>query len=199
MFLCFIFFVKAWNHLGAASELAGRGTQAVAAYRRALKLLEEQGDRFDPASASSGAATAEAWEEAVRLARVNLGRALVLNGGYDEEYVTDLAPCVPATGCLTETRRIRWWNRVDGSHFHRIANAEFNTWTLFFHGPRARVRLGQVSKLKGWGFLRRGSNEAATTEFVPFDTSSTFEWWRTAPTGGETGREPLLPHVGDVF
>lgn len=72
-------FTKAWNYLGAASELAGRGTQAVAAYRRALGLLEEQGQRF---RAAAGAG--EEWEELVRLARVNLGRALVLAGQAEE-------------------------------------------------------------------------------------------------------------------
>lgn len=72
---------QAWNHLGAAAELAGRGTQAIAAYRRALSLLEEQGARFGGGGeGSSEEETCARWREAVRLARCNIGRALVLKG-----------------------------------------------------------------------------------------------------------------------
>eukprot|EP00903_Cladosiphon_okamuranus_P012909 g12052.t2 len=66
---------QAWNYLGAASELAGRATQAVTAYRRALGLLEEQGDSLG---------RGEVWAEVVRMAKVNLGRALVLKGEAEE-------------------------------------------------------------------------------------------------------------------
>ena len=48
------------------------------------------------------------------------GRALVLSGGYTEECVTDLCPAAGDSGCLIEERRIRWWNKVNGNHFHRI-------------------------------------------------------------------------------
>ncbi len=118
------------------------------------------------------------------------GRALVLSGGYDEEVVTDLAPA-HESGCLVETRRITWWNRVDGSHFHRIANAAPGTWTLFFHGPRVRVRQGMASKPKGWGFLERDLRDGEwATVFTPYPSSSR-EWWWDAPTGALSGREPL--------
>lgn len=72
---------QAWNHLGAAAELAGRGSQAVGAYRRALNLLEEQGARFGEGSeGNSEEGRCASWKEAVRLARCNMGRALVLKG-----------------------------------------------------------------------------------------------------------------------
>lgn len=88
--------MQAWNYLGAASELAGRGTQAVAAYRRALGLLEDQRERFE---ATAGAEGREVWEEAVRLTKGNVGRALVLVGGA-EEAVACLGEAEPAQVCM---------------------------------------------------------------------------------------------------
>lgn len=125
----------------------------------------------------------------------NWGRALVLSGSYNEEVVTDLCPhATPAggSGCLTETRRVRWWNSVNGNHFHRIANAQPGTWTLFFHGARTRVRMGQCSKLKGWGFLENfyGVGIHNVTIFRPFPVTSG-EWWLKAPKGRDSAREPL--------
>jgi hypothetical protein len=90
------------------------------------------------------------------------GRSLVPRGGYDEEVVCDLS----ADGPITKTRRVRWWNVVNGNHFHRVARADVGTWTLFFHGPRV---VG-----KGWGFLEG-------REFVPAESASA-EWWKTAPS-----------------
>jgi hypothetical protein len=121
------------------------------------------------------------------------GRALVLRGGYDEEVATDLTTS-SADGYLSETRRIRWWNRVDGSHFHRIANAKPGTWTLFFHGPRAKVDRGHVTQLKGWGFLSRGDHCVTFTPYAP-GPSEGAGWWLTAPTGRDAGRVPLYGGV----
>lgn len=112
------------------------------------------------------------------------GRALVLCGGYDEEVATDLSSAAPE-GYVVETRRVRFWNLVNGSHFHRIANAEPGTWTLFFHGPRARVGIRQ----KGWGFLHK---EGECAVYVPFQPGrgEGSGWWRTAPQGRHAGRVP---------
>lgn len=117
------------------------------------------------------------------------GRALVLCGGYDEEVATDLTTS-SVDGYLAETRRIRWWNQVDGSHFHRIANAKPGTWTLFFHGPRATVERGHVTQLKGWGFLSRGDH---CVTFTPFNSGGTppGDWWLWEPKGRDAGRVPL--------
>lgn len=117
------------------------------------------------------------------------GRALVLSGGYEEEVVTDLCPTTGPSGCVTATRRIRWWNRVDASHFHRIKNAKKNTWTLFMHGKRQRITLGMASRPKGWGFLEASACGTAT-RFTPFSGTSP-KWWLTAPVGSASGREPL--------
>lgn len=117
-------------------------------------------------------------------------RAAVLSGSYLEEVATDLCPfATPAggSGCITETRTIRWWNRIDGNHFHRIKRTEPGTWTLFFHGKRQRVKMGQCSKLKGWGFLE---NSCGVTVFRPFPVSSG-AWWHEAPKGRNSKREPL--------
>lgn len=92
--------LQAWNYLGAASELAGRGTQAVTAYRRALGLLEEQRNSFATCSSAPGTGEGGAWAEAVRVARANLGRALVLKGEAGEAVsylgpgdLTEVLPC----------------------------------------------------------------------------------------------------------
>ena len=124
------------------------------------------------------------------------GRALVLRGGYDEEVATDLTTS-SADGYLSETRRVRWWNRVDGSHFHRIANAKPGTWTLFFHGPRAKVDRGHVTQLKGWGFLSRGDHCVTFTPYAP-GPSEGAGWWLTAPTGRDAGRVPFGGYVDPV-
>lgn len=113
-------------------------------------------------------------------------RALVLSGGYDEESVHDLTIATP-TGCLIQTRRVNWWNRVNGNHFHRIANAAPGTWTLFFHGPRVQIGEGMATYAKGWGFLERDTD---TVRFRPF-LSANSNWKDTAPFGRDAGRVPL--------
>ena len=119
-------------------------------------------------------------------------RAAVLAGSYIEEVATDICPfATPAggSGCITEMRKIRWWNKINGNHFHRIVKIEPGTWTLFFHGARQRVKVGQCSKLKGWGFLEAFCSPGlhGATVFRSFPVSSG-EWWLTAPKGAEAGR-----------
>lgn len=114
-------------------------------------------------------------------------RSAVLSGSYVEEVATDICPAAGSSGCVTETRKVRWWNRVDGNRFHRITQAEPGTWTLFFHGPRQRVKVGQCSKIKGWGFLER---DGSTTVFRPFPVGGC-EWWYEAPKGKNSKREPV--------
>lgn len=89
--------LQAWNHLGAAAELAGQGTQAVTAYRRAVGLLKEQGARFQ-GSRDEPEETKELLDEALRLGRSNLGRALVREG-QAEEAVSLLAESDLAEVC----------------------------------------------------------------------------------------------------
>ncbi|MCH9838633.1 hypothetical protein K0U83_23420 [bacterium] len=127
------------------------------------------------------------------------GRALVLSGGYDEEVPVDLCPHASPSGCVTETRKVRWWNKVDGGHFHRISNAAPGTWTLFFHGPKQRINKGHCSKLKGWGFLENvyALGLHNVTVFTPWPVQSG-EWWKDAKLGRDVGREPLPPRVGGV-
>lgn len=123
------------------------------------------------------------------------GRALVLTGRYREERVDDVTTAL-GSGCLTTHRVIRFWNRVNGRDFHRIADAKPNTWTLFFHGPRVQVRRGQASKPKGWGFLDRRvrlstrNGPVAEVVYTPFPAGSDPEWWNTAPKGRDSLREP---------
>lgn len=89
------------NISGAAAELAGRSSQAVAAYRRALVLLEVQRARFGGAAGGAGSVGREGGgvgdvgymgessgnsrcAEAARVARRNLGRVLTLEGQAED-------------------------------------------------------------------------------------------------------------------
>jgi hypothetical protein len=104
------------------------------------------------------------------------GRSAVLSGAYDEESVVDICPHMPG-GAVTVSRRVRWFNRVDGNHFHRISNAAPNTWTLFIHGPRQWVqRPDGVYVRKGWGFLENCT-------FVEYPSAAD-DWWLRAPRRG---------------
>ena len=115
------------------------------------------------------------------------GRALVLAGRYDEEYVGTNTVLVSGTFFTSRaiiTHRIRWWNKVNGDHFHRISNARPGTWTLFFHSPRVQVN----GKLKGWGFLEKGK---FTPYPYPLRETDEPRWWVNAKLGRDIGREAL--------
>ena len=119
------------------------------------------------------------------------GAAIILSGAYTEEVAVDI--CLAAKGgVITQKKRRRWFNRVDGNKFHRIHAAAPGTWTLFFHGERARINLGGASVAKGWGFLDKqyliGRHE--TVVFTPWPISAS-DWWTDAKTGAEIGRVEL--------
>ena len=126
------------------------------------------------------------------------GRALVLCGRYVETSVIDICPHANVSGALLTRRYIRWWNRVDGNHFHQISDAAPGTWTLFFHGPRLDAEGNPVTskqgatKLKGWGFLEREryTADGYVTVFVPYDSASNLRWWHKAPLGRDIDRVP---------
>jgi len=109
---------------------------------------------------------------------------VILCGSYLEERVIDLCPSASESGCLTEYRTRRWFGRVNGNTFHQIHEAERNTWTLFFHGPRVPG--------KGWGFFERmqAGDDVDVTVFIPHKARPT-QWWLTAPWGRNAGREAL--------
>ncbi|WP_445364915.1 hypothetical protein ACJJJB_00140 (plasmid) [Microbulbifer sp. ANSA001] len=119
------------------------------------------------------------------------GGSLILNGGYMEERAVDMCPVASSSGCLTEFKYRRWFNRVNANTFHRIHKAEPETWTLFVEGTR--VMVGQ--KRKGWGFFQqlRGfgeGEEGLITVFTPYPRSFG-NWWEGARRGGQAGRVPL--------
>lgn len=118
-------------------------------------------------------------------------RSLILRGSYDEEVVSDITTAM-RSGCVTYTRRVRWLNRIPGSHFHRIFNAKPDTWTLFFHSPRQQIDCGSYLCEKGWGFLELGyQGDDPIVVYRPHE-SSLGDWYLTAPKGRDIGREPLL-------
>ncbi len=118
-------------------------------------------------------------------------KSLILSGSYDEEVVIDLCANLH-NGCYTTTRTVRFWNDIGPNHFHRIANAKPGTWSLFFHGKRQRVKVGQCSVSKGWGFLTKsylfGLHD--TVCFVPHPSAES-NWWNNARKGKNIRRQPL--------
>jgi len=108
------------------------------------------------------------------------GFSIILTGSYIEEVVNDLA----TFGCVTSIRNVRFVNRVNGNHFHRIMKAKPRTWTLFAHGPRSVVN----GRVKGWGFLVR---TLTGVEFAPYNSSPSQTWWVDALKGNRANRAPL--------
>ena len=121
-------------------------------------------------------------------------RAVVLSGSYGEEVALDLCPAATppgGSGCITTARKIRWYNKINGNHFHRIVSPSPGTWTLFFHGEREQIKNGDKHVDKGWGFLENyyGVGVHNVTLFRPFPANFP-GWWETAPVGAESAREP---------
>lgn len=102
---------------------------------------------------------------------------IVLAGGYLEQRLVgdEVEERVLGPGRV---------NRLTGDDFHRIVlpgNTE--AWTLFLH----------TGSVKGWGFLT--STRDGGREFTPHDAvnpeGSHAGWWKTAPRGRRTDRQPL--------
>src|SRR5437588_5646356 len=55
---------------------------------------------------------------------------------------------------LFRSRRVRWFNFLRGSDFHRITKLDGDVWTLFVTGPRAQ----------SWGFREWDRSEEHTSE-----------------------------------
>lgn len=117
---------------------------------------------------------------------------LVLKGGYLEETLHSVT--------VNDLSASAIWQREGDSHelmggglmsgsFHRIMDAEPETWTLFCHGQR----------LNSWGFLRtteRGFEyvnykHAISSVPEPFDGAYKVDWPIRAPLGKDTDRAPL--------
>ncbi len=113
------------------------------------------------------------------------GFSLVLSGFYIDERVVDLSCSAWATsGCITEQKVVRWFNRVDCNTFHRVKSVASGTWTLFAHSERVKVE----GRPKGWGFLYLSGDRLITFEQWPYPST---EWWHDAQLGANIGRVPL--------
>jgi hypothetical protein len=125
-------------------------------------------------------------------------RSLVLSGWYYEET-------------RTGTRKVRWFNRLNGDTFHRVIlpksavvvgyeggdvsgfagslpvvkriGAPQHCWTLFWH---------RAEYVKPWGFLRPLEGETAVM-WVPHNypkdgTGTPGAWWQSVPRGRNEAR-----------
>jgi hypothetical protein len=112
------------------------------------------------------------WERAV---------GMVLSGGYREQRFGSGEGGEQVVERLLRPGRI---NLIRGSDFHRIVlPAEREAWTLF----------GHTRKYKDWGFVNL--DESGQRHYAPHEKVTNEpnhrDWWRTAPRGRHTDREPL--------
>ena len=118
-------------------------------------------------------------------------RSIVLSGSYVEDFVTDFCAFADG-GFIAESRRVRFYNRINANYFHRIREAKPNTWTLFFHSKRAMLnRNGMASRLKGWGFLELDTSQRYPVLQFHQWPMRPYAWWEFCETGENAGREPM--------
>lgn len=70
--------------------------------------------------------------------------SIILKGSYTEERIAREHPLSSAR--RTVTRKVRWFNLLRDTDFHRVAELHGDVWTLFITGPRTQ----------DWGFLEGG-------------------------------------------
>lgn len=107
--------------------------------------------------------------------------AIVLCGGYTEERWRYLCP---VAGLVTCERKVRWWNLLRASTFHRIASIKPNTWTLLIRPGRS----------KDWGFVEpavrfTGDEPLYLVYSNPFEGERTADFMQDVPTGREYRRQ----------
>lgn len=90
--------------------------------------------------------------------------SIVLWGSYTEEVLvrpeTWGCTCVPLCGSVIHTRRVRWFNWIPASKYHRVTELHpgpgaRGVWTLFVCGPLTG---------RGWGFWQAGRGHVPVLE-----------------------------------
>lgn len=106
----------------------------------------------------------------------------ILAGRYVEEVLNWL--CLK-NGFYSTSRTCRrfTFNSIGPGKFHRIAETEPETWTLFVHS----------SRIKHWGFFSLDALEDGSPCIVyhnPHDAADP-DWHLNSPIGREAGRQPM--------
>jgi hypothetical protein len=73
------------------------------------------------------------------------GVSIILSGSYDETRLRGIS-VERETGQsfqVTTSKRVRWFNRLSGTDYHKVEHLHGDVWTLFITGPR----------VQDWGFL----------------------------------------------
>lgn len=126
------------------------------------------------------------WENCLHNHPWRVAWSFILCGQYTEELALDLCPEDSLTGCLTTTRKIRFFNRVPHNRFHRIVEVHPDTWTLLIQSKRMRIN----GVPKCFGFICRvelGSQLGTLFTSVPES-----RWrWNKAPLGKDSGRASM--------
>ena len=104
------------------------------------------------------------------------GLSIVLCGAYREEITDTLRHELYRltdrdVGLATTVHTRRLWNRIPTTRYHRIIDAQRDTWTLFVAGPN-RGR---------WFFVRESWADDGRLEFIEAQSADP-RWWETAPT-----------------
>jgi hypothetical protein len=113
--------------------------------------------------------------------------SIVLAGGYTEEVVKEFSI---RHGLGIVLRQVTRFNRISADKYHRIAETQPDTWTLFIHNKR---------KGRTWCFveaippiLKNGVMHWEFTFHQPFPlTTDEDHWWEKCPLGISAGREPM--------
>lgn len=102
-----------------------------------------------------------------------------LAGGYIERVMVRLCSL---HGVITRTRFVGRFsfNWLSSNKAHQITAIIPETWTLFLHGGRC----------KGWGFYEDHGSAIVYTNSIG-DKTDKGAWWRDAPVGERSGREPF--------
>ena len=108
--------------------------------------------------------------------------SLILRGSYDEERP---APCHHDDCTETVTRRVRWFNVIRDSDWHRITELHGNVWTLFIAGERTQP----------WGF--RVWNAALGCFEKVLNTAYRHKPEPVGPTSCEPAVPSMLPMLID--
>lgn len=77
------------------------------------------------------------------------GLSFILSGSYVEERLEAVLPNINGDVTVaTETRLVRFFNRLTDTDYHRVRELRGDVWTLFVTGERSQ----------DWGFLVRGKH-----------------------------------------
>ena len=111
--------------------------------------------------------------------------SIVLAGGYAEEVIEEFSM---REGLFGHLRQVNRFNRIKADKYHRIAEIDPETWTLFIHNKRHG---------RTWCFVKPNQPRARHCNWKfelhqPYAlTTDEDRWWEKCQLGKDAGREPI--------